>query len=591
MLNSFKQAANLTSEADALQLASQAADSLVEIVRNADKKAAISDSEVAETILLNLKEQYEREAKIVANASQLAKENAELLFEKERDAFMQAAHTQLMDQKMLYEKAALVVANGTKRAQEATEILVEIERKAFRQAAISASEISDSKLMDLKVLYETAIIAATDASQRAKKATESRVEIERNAFKQAAISASEASDSKLMDLMVLHDTATKTAAEASDSLMAIEQSLFMEATKVAGEAFAIQLTDHTKITEHLQFVAKAALMESEQLRSVSANVAHDLKSPLHTLSIGIESMRCGDVSEDSPLHDNQEMLDTLDSACAFMGSAINRTIDYSKTSTGIGLNPSNSSFAILTSLNNPIKWIKSMISNDRIAIQLDPLPQGMQILISDKHWVEENLLCLLSNAVKYSSRGIIHVIVTIDMNMVKITVEDTGIGISEEAKLQLFKQFAKVQSMVVGSTGLGLYSLAKRAEAIGGSCGHDSRRDGKQGSAFWFTFPHRPDSSDDIESVKLSIMPTLEIAEMEVLTILIVDDSPSVIKILSQKLKGFGLSVITACNGADGLEVMVSKKNLLDLVIMDIQMPVMGGIGELLPYLYITFHI
>jgi hypothetical protein len=75
---------------------------------------------------------------------------------------------------------------------------------------------------------------------------------------------------------------------------------------------------------------------------------------------------------------------------------------------------------------------------------------------------------------------------------IRISVEDTGIGLSEETRKTLFQPFRQAQRMA-GGTGLGLFSLSKRMEALGGSRGVSKRRDGIQGSNFWFSFPYRPD--------------------------------------------------------------------------------------------------
>jgi signal transduction histidine kinase len=121
---------------------------------------------------------------------------------------------------------------------------------------------------------------------------------------------------------------------------------------------------------------------------------------------------------------------------------------------------------------------------------LDSIPIELNTIISDKHYIEENLLCLLSNAIKYSTHGIIRVNVSTtecksqckyDKN-VRVTVTDNGIGISDESKIKLFKKFSSVQNMATGSTGLGLYSLLKRSEAINGSYGMQDREDGEQGN-------------------------------------------------------------------------------------------------------------
>ena len=73
-----------------------------------------------------------------------------------------------------------------------------------------------------------------------------------------------------------------------------------------------------------------------------------------------------------------------------------------------------------------------------------------------------------------------------------VTVEDHGVGVPEEMRETLFQPFRQAQRMT-GGTGLGLYSLFKRVEALGGYCGVNELSDGTPGSSFWFSFPYRPD--------------------------------------------------------------------------------------------------
>ena len=610
------------------------ANSRVATEQNAAKIAAIIASKASDTKFLDQKSRFEAMAAAAADASdssliaerhasQLASEVAELQAtsriavarnESEEAALIasKASASKFHDQRLMYEAAASAAADAsdssltaqrfasqlaTEEAELEANSRMKIKRDESTQAALIASEASALQLVNLQLKYENAAAAAANASdsslvaqrlasqqatEEAKVVAELRMTTERNASKQAAIIASEASDNKLLDQKSRYETAALAASDASETKMAFEQSIFEMSTKLASDAFAVKLSDNTRNAERLELQAKFALMESVQLRNISANVAHDLKSPLHTLLIGLESMRTGDNSSSS-LVQNAEVLDTLNSACAFMTSAISRTIEFSKTSSGVSLTPSNSSFNLLSALNNPVKWIKSMLTPDgNKSITLDTLPEGVSTLITDKHWVEENLLCLLSNAVKYSNEGVIHVAVTLeggsDGDQVRITVEDSGIGISSESKQLLFKQFSSVQNMTVGSTGLGLYSLSKRVEAIGGSCGVNDRKDGKEGSTFWFSFPYRPDIGEDVE--KGSLMDSFSVPSdlRKSLDILIVDDSTSVVKILSNKLMRAGHRVVTASNGAAGLEKMIAMRGRLDVVFMDIQMPVMDGI-------------
>ena len=609
------------------------ANSRVATEQNAAKIAAIIASKASDTKFLDQKSRFEAMAAAAANASdssliaerhasQLASEVAELQAtsriavarnESEEAALVasKASASKFLDQRLMYEAAASAAADAsdssltaqrfasqlaTEEAELEANSRMKIKRDESTQAALIASEASALQLVNLQLKYENAAAAAANASdsslvaqrlasqqatEEAKVVAELRMTTERNASKQAAIIASEASDTKLLDQKSRYETAALAASDASETKMAFEQSIFEKSTKLASDAFAVKLSDNTRNTERLELQAKFALMESVQLRNISANVAHDLKSPLHTLLIGLESMRTGDNSSSSLLQ-NAEVLDTLNSACAFMTSAISRTIEFSKTSSGVSLTPSNSSFNLLSALNNPVKWIKSMLTPDgNKSITLGALPEGVSTLITDKHWVEENLLCLLSNAVKYSNEGVIHVAVTLedrDGEHVRITVEDSGIGISSESKQLLFKQFSSVQNMAVGSTGLGLYSLSKRVEAIGGSCGVDDRKDGKEGSTFWFSFPHRPDIGEDVEKGSLLDTSSVPSDLRKSLDILIVDDSTSVVKILSNKLMRAGHRVVTASNGAAGLDKMIAMRGRLDVVFMDIQMPVMDGI-------------
>ena len=203
-------------------------------------------------------------------------------------------------------------------------------------------------------------------------------------------------------------------------------------------------------------------------------------------------------------------------------------------------------------------------------------PELSEVVLSDKHWLIENALCLLSNAVKYSSEGgtvqlttelvrtrqtmeleivpfsnrtsetesnsaedsvsnspMVDAFVCPNMNfthetlvqavaqakikeraisvmlaaaqdegvqlMIRITVEDTGIGIPDDVKCCLFQPFAQAQRFA-GGTGLGLYSLAKRIDALGGNYGVRDRDDRQSGTVFWFTFPYRPDFTTFLSS-------------------------------------------------------------------------------------------
>ena len=223
----------------------------------------------------------------------------------------------------------------------------------------------------------------------------------------------------------------------------------------------------------------------------------------------------------------------------------------------------------------------------------------------------ENLLCYLSNAEKYSTTGVISVGCCLhrgtNNNIVgtskcseegggrflRISVEDEGIGVSEELSAKLFKPFQQTMRLA-GGTGLGLYSLAKRMEALRGEYGVTGRSDGKQGSIFWFSIPYQPDneyvSPLDCSNKSITRMKSLSF-EASVMAsnsnnaddvnaggmrALVVEDTKVVAKATRRMLMSAGYQVDCAVNGAVGLEMM--KKTHYSFVLMDLQMPVMDGL-------------
>lgn len=193
----------------------------------------------------------------------------------------------------------------------------------------------------------------------------------------------------------------------------------------------------------------------------------------------------------------------------FMFGAINRCQDYAKISRGMKMTPSYSTFVLQTALDQAIKLFGKSCYDDRVRIL--PLPSSLcPCIITDKHWLQENIMCLISNAIKYSAMGEVTVNVKLqgfegdgDAQKVSLVfeVEDHGVGIADEMKPSLFGAFTRAQRHA-GGTGLGLYSLAQRVEALNGSYGVSNRRDGQPGSLFWFAIPYRPDfaSAEEIST-------------------------------------------------------------------------------------------
>eukprot|EP01040_Poterioochromonas_malhamensis_P005667 gene5667-biopygen952 len=372
-----------------------------------------------------------------------------------------------------------------------------------------------------------------------------------------------------------------------------------------------------------------------EMRHMIGNVAHDLKTPLASFTNGLDmileilisahkKMKMAHVDQ-KPLTPDmlsecfasiQTCVTNIRNSNTFMLMTINRCIDYTKASKGMKLVPKYETVDVREALQFPIECMSNI--QERIGIKVEALSEEIcSHIITDKQWLQENLLCLLSNAVKYSTEGSVTIKARLIATSEKIIhdtvgryeakalsrktfpevssssnltaaesiifeVEDTGIGLSEEAMKHLFNPFKQAQRLA-GGTGLGLYSLAKRMEALKGRYGVSVREDGKQGSLFWFSIPYKADevvaaASKEKESIHESSLNVSRVfpgvatqATSNSITvninrgyeILIVDDAPSILKMSSMMLKRQGHEIWTAENGEIALKRMEEKWRIM----------------------------
>ena len=307
-----------------------------------------------------------------------------------------------------------------------------------------------------------------------------------------------------------------------------------------------------------------------------ANMSHEIRTPL-TGVIGMANLL-----SNLPLDDKaREYVEALNKSGESLKETINMILDISKIEAG-KLKLKRHDFSLHDVINDAIKLFSPLCyENVSITTQIgEDIPP---FIYSDQQRVSQVIKNLLSNAVKFTHEGTITIYVSIDSPpekddenqfFIKISVCDTGTGIEYHEQKKLFTPFYQAgQDFVRTSegTGLGLAISKELTILLGGQIGLTSKP-GK-GSCFWFTLKTREGKQPGAPSDKDGVKPSYK---QRSANILLVEDKDLISKVVTMMLNALGHSVVKAENGEEALKKF--KPGSFDLILMDIQMPVMDGI-------------
>ncbi|TME52772.1 MAG: response regulator [Chloroflexi bacterium] len=315
-----------------------------------------------------------------------------------------------------------------------------------------------------------------------------------------------------------------------------------------------QLQDHLGELE----TANAQIAEVSRLKSeFLANMSHELRTPLNAI-LGFSELLRDDLAGKITEKQRKDCLDNIYNSGRHLLSLINDVLDLTKVEAG-RMDLVYEEFGVDSAVREVLNVVRSLAMKKDIEIDSSVEPLDA-LLIADKNKFKQVLYNLVSNAIKFTPpAGKVGLKALVREQVLRITVQDSGIGIAKELQHKIFGAFYQVQSASnreYPGTGLGLALTKKLVELHGGSIAFDSVPD--QGTTFTVEFPLRPGPSKRNR-------------------VLVVEDNPSNLDLARMVLEGNGFAVDTASNGQEGLEK--ARHLRPDLILMDMQLPGVDGLA------------
>jgi PAS domain S-box-containing protein len=343
------------------------------------------------------------------------------------------------------------------------------------------------------------------------------------------------------------------------------------------------IDDQKKIEQDLIKAKELSVVANQAKSAFLANMSHEIRTPLGIVLGYADLLASPNTTEEKRL----DYLGTVKRSGELLSRLIGDILDLSKIEAG-HMNVEKVHFSLPDFLQSAMKSFQNQSSEKNIKLNLQIIDSIPVTIFSDPMRLQQILFNIVSNAIKFTNEGEIAIFVDMETKdpgcqKLKIAVQDQGFGITLEQASKIFQPFNQLDNSTTrkyGGTGLGLSLSRKLARQLGGDVVLSTFDMVAKGSTFFITL-----STGDLSNVMFTTqfeVETIPVAKtitnihlLNGVKILIVEDAPENQFLLKHFLTGVGATVATAENGQEGVRKAMSEP--FDLILMDIQMPILDG--------------